>query len=101
MAGRRFKLAALVLAVALLFSSTAAQAQSSTLPVIIKVAPLSSITRILNSLTGGTVVDSIPGADIYLLNLPNIPLVQQLLATPTALLQLLGVDWLEINTGVA
>jgi subtilisin family serine protease len=101
MAGRRFKLASLLLAIALFFSSTVAQAQTTNVPVIVKVAPLSTIQRVLNTLIGGKIIDSIPGADIYLVNVPNVPLVQSLLATPTLLLQLLGIDWLEINTGVA
>ena len=58
-------------------------------PVIIKLSPTANVLNI-TSLLGGTVLDSIPGADTYLLSLPTLPLL-----TPT--LQLLGVQWLEVN----
>jgi hypothetical protein len=58
-------------------------------PVIIKVSPTTNILNIA-SLLGGTVLDTLPGADTYLVKLPNLPLL-----TPT--LQLLGVQWLEVN----
>src|SRR6185503_880288 len=103
MAGRRrFKLlVSLLLVFALLFGSTSAEAQSPTIPVIVKLGPLSSVARVLSTLTGGTLIDTIPGSGIVLINVPNLPLVQSLLATPQLLLNLLGIDWLELNTGVA
>jgi len=101
MAGRRFKLASLVLVIALLFgSTTAAQAQTTGVNVIVHLTPLGTINQVLRTLTGGTVLDSIPGADIYLLNVPNISLVQNLLGTSSLILQTLGIDWIEINKGV-
>src|SRR5438067_13753206 len=100
MAGRRFQLASLLLVLALLFGTTAAQAQSTGVNVIVHLAPLATINQVLRTLTGGTVVDSIPGADIYLINEPNLSLVQSLLGTSSLLLQTLGIDWIEINKGV-
>ena len=100
MAGRRFKLASLLLIIALLFGSTTAQAQSTGVNVIVHLTPLATINQVLRTLIGGTVLDSIPGADIYLVNVPNLPLVQSLLGTSSLLLQTLGIDWIEINKGV-
>ena len=73
----------------LLLMLFAANAHAANLPVIIKVSPTANILNI-TSLLGGTVLDSIPGADTYLLSLPNLPLL-----SPT--LQLLGVQWIEVN----
>ena len=100
MAGRRFKLASLVLVIALLFGSTTTEAQTTGANVIVHLTPLGTINQVLRTLTGGTVLDSIPGADIYLINVPNISLVQNLLGTSSLLLQTLGIDWLELNKGV-
>src|SRR5438046_7049411 len=63
MAGRRFKLAALLLVITLLFGSTVAQAQSTGVNVIVHLTPLASITQVLRTLTGGTIVDSIPRSE--------------------------------------
>ena len=57
--------------------------------IIVQTTNGADINSIAASL-GGTVLDSIPGADTYLLSLPNLPLL-----SPT--LQLLGVQWLELN----
>jgi hypothetical protein len=65
---------------------------STSVPVIVKLAPGVNISRI-TSLLGATVLDSIPGADTYLLRLPSLPIL-----TPT--LQLLGVQWIETNRGL-
>ena len=68
------------------------------LPVIVQISPGANITSIASTL-GVTVIDSIPGTNIYLLNVPIGPLfnpatVQSLGAT------LPGIDWSELNTGV-
>src|SRR5262245_25032216 len=89
MTGRRIFLRILVVAV-LLFGMTA-QA-SAAVPVIVQLGPLSSITSVVSSL-GGTLVDSIPGTNIYLLNLPFVP------SSLTA--SLLGIQWMEVNQGMA
>jgi subtilisin family serine protease len=64
------------------------------IPVILQIAPTASITTIANALGGATVVDSIPGANTYLLNLPLI--------LPTLNLSLLGgIQSAELNLGVS
>src|SRR5688500_12241025 len=68
-----------------------ASAQAASIPLIIQRSPTASISAIAASL-GATVVDSIPGADTYLLNVP--------FALPSSLAPLLGIQWLELNTGV-
>jgi len=67
------------------FTATAEAA----VPVIIKVSPAANIQAI-TSLLGGTVLDSLPGANTYLLSLPSLPVL-------TFALQLLGVQWIEQN----
>src|SRR6266446_9931099 len=67
----------------------AVNAHAANLPVIVRLSPGLNIGPVA-TLLGGTVLDSIPGADTYLLSLPNLPLL-----TPT--LQLLGVQWLDVN----
>src|SRR5215471_1727082 len=62
------------------------------IPLIIHVGPLADILSIVNAL-GGSLVDSIPGSGIYLVNVPQVPL--------SALASLLGIDWMELNTSVS
>jgi subtilisin family serine protease len=69
----------------------AAQASAASYPLIIQITPLSNITTIASTL-GGTVVDSIPGANTYLLNVPLIP--------SSTVASLLGIQLMELNTGV-
>jgi len=85
MTGRR------LLLVFILLFGLAAQAGAAT-PVILQIAPTASITKIVATL-GGTLIDSIPGANTYLVNVPLLP--------TSSLLSLLGVQWMEVNTGVA
>lgn len=75
-----------------------AQASAATLPVIVQLSPLGSLGSVL-SLLGGTLVDTIPGTHIYLLNIDalKLPLVTQTLSSLTSLL---GIQWLEFNNGV-
>jgi subtilisin family serine protease len=86
MTGRR-----LFLVLALILGLTA-QASAASIPVIVQISPLSSVLGIVSSL-GGRLVDNIPGTNIYLLNLPVLP--SNLVAS------LLGIQWLEVNQGVA
>jgi subtilisin family serine protease len=72
----------------LLFASFAANAEAA-VPIIVKVSPLANILNIA-SVLGGTVLDSLPGGDTYLLSVPSLPIV-------TPLLQLMGVQWIEQN----
>lgn len=69
----------------------AAQASAASYPLIIQITPLSSITTIVSAL-GGTVVDSIPGANTYLLNVPVVP--------SSTIASLLGIQVMELNTGI-
>src|SRR5262245_22746032 len=62
--------------------------QASAAPVIVQIGPLSSILSIVAAL-GGSLLDTIPGTNIYLLNLPLIP--------SPLLSSLLGIQWLEPN----
>jgi subtilisin family serine protease len=76
--------------VALLFGTTTEA--SAAVPIIIQTGPLSSITSIVSTL-GGVLVDRIPGTNIYLLNVPFVP--------SSLTTNLLGIQWLEVNQGVA
>ena len=69
-----------------LVSSNAMAATSN--PVIVQLGPLGNILNVLNVL-GGTLLDQIPGTNIYLLNLPNLPILTPLLQT------LLNIVFLE------
>ena len=87
MTGRR-----LILSLILVFAfCLSTQAATISLPVIIQISPNANITLITNAL-GATLLDSIPGANTYLLNVPLAP-IQFVQA-------LLGIQWLELNTGV-
>jgi len=85
MTGRR-----ILLVLVLLFGLTA-QAGAASYPVIVQISPLSSITSIAAAL-GGSVVDTIPGANTYLLNVPLVP--------SATVASLLGIQWMELNQGV-
>src|SRR5215467_3725684 len=93
MTGRRFLLC---LFLVILFS---VQASAATLPVIVQLGPLASLSGVL-SLLGGTLVDTIPGTNIYLININslNLPLVSK---TLTFAESLLGIQWIEFNNGVS
>jgi subtilisin family serine protease len=67
------------------------QAGAASYPVIVQVPALSSITAIAAAL-GGTVLDSIPGANTYLLRIPFLP--------SSLTVSLLGIQILEVNQGV-
>lgn len=77
------------LACVLVFFCAFAVTAEAAVPVIIKVSPTANVQTI-TSLLGGTILDSLPGANTYLLNLPSLPVL-------TPLLQLLGLLWVEQN----
>jgi len=81
------------------FPAAEASAAGS-IPVIVKLTSSSGLLRVLN-LLDGAVVDQIPGGNVFLVNVPSVLSVQSLLTLPAGLLQFLGIDWLEINTGAA
>src|SRR6267378_32352 len=86
MAGRRFFL---ILCISIFGLS--AQAVAASFPLIVQIPPAASITPIAITL-GGTVVDSIPGADTYLVNVPFLP--------SPGTMSLLGIQWMELNKSV-
>lgn len=88
MTGRRI-IFGILLSALLLFGAT--PPADAAVPLIVQVGPLSNIVSVVASL-GGTLVDRIPGTNIYLLNVPIVP--SQLLTS------LLGIQWVEFNRGV-
>ena len=80
-----------VFAALLLLSSMQTQAAVS-IPVVVKLLPGANLSLITN-LLGGTLLDSIPEANTYLLRVPSLPLL-------SPILRLLGVEWLEQNRGL-
>ena len=75
--------------------STSAVAATSS-PVIIQTGGLTgNILNIISTLGGGTLLDSIPGTNIYLVNLPNLPVVTPLLQS------LLGIVFMEPDKHVS
>jgi subtilisin family serine protease len=96
MAGRRLFVVSL-----LVFTLFTAQAQAATsIPVIIKIKPLASLLQVLDALSG-TLIDNIPGTRIYLVNVPEVPLIQPILGLLGNTLGLLGLEWLEVNNGIS
>src|SRR5213593_2421928 len=79
------------LALLLLFGLSS-QAAAVPYPVIVQISPAVSIDTLAAAL-GGTVLDSIPSANTYLLNLPFLPL--------PAMATQLGIQWMELNTRVS
>ena len=100
MTGRRLLCSFLVTAILLVTFPAAEASAAGSIPVIVKLTSSSGLLRVLN-LLDGAVVDQIPGTNVFLVNVPSVLSVQSLLALPAGLLQFLGIDWLEINTGVA
>jgi len=100
MTGRRLLCSFLVTAILLVTFPAAEASAAGSIPVIVKLTSSSGLLRVLN-LLDGAVVDQIPGTNVFLVNVPSVLSVQSLLALPAGLLQFLGIDWLEINTGAA
>src|SRR5215471_16631024 len=68
------------------------QANAASYPLIVQIPPTASIDTIVAAL-GGTVFDSIPGANTYLLVVPVVPF-------PATASQL-GIQWMELNKTVS
>jgi len=100
MTGRRLLCSFLVTAILLVTFPAAEASAAGSIPVIVKLTSSSGLLRVLN-LLDGAVVDQIPGTNVFLVNVPSVLSVQSLLTLPAGLLQFLGIDWLEINTGAA
>src|SRR5262245_24453802 len=81
-----------ILLILILLFGLAGQASAASFPLIIEISPLLNIRSIVSAL-GGTLVDSIPGANTYLVNVPLIP--------TGAVASLLGIQSMELNKGVA
>lgn len=81
----------LCLIVALVFALSI-QAGASGLPLIVQIPPTANINTIATAL-GGSVVDSIPDANTYLLDVPSMPL--------PGVAALLGIEDMELNTAVS
>jgi subtilisin family serine protease len=62
-------------------------------PVVVKVLPGANLSLISN-LLGGTVIDTIPEANTFLLKLPALPVL-------SPVLKLLGVEWIELDRGIS
>jgi len=75
-----------------LLMASLAYGGTPSVPVIIKTAERANIQQLATSL-GGTVVDWIPEADTYLLNVTNVPALQSSL--------LAGIEWAEPNVVVS
>jgi thermitase len=89
--GRRFLSRLLICALVMLVLSS--QASAAGFPVIVQLSSSAALSPVL-LLLNGTLLDSIPEANLYLIRVPQLPVI-------TPLLQMLGVQWLELNTGVA
>lgn len=81
----------------MMFSALGTSAVAATSsPVIIQTGGLTgNILNIISALGGGTLLDSIPGTNIYLVNLPNLPVVTPLVQS------LLGIVFMEPDKQVS
>src|SRR5437867_2844782 len=79
-----------ILTCTLLLSAFSTGASAATAnPFIIQTNGLGSILSIISSLGGGTLLDQVPGTNIYLVNLLNVPVVTPLLQS------ILGIVFME------
>jgi len=100
MTGRRKFICKALIACTLLLSISVTHVQAAApIPLIVKILPGAALGRVLGWL-GGTLVDSIPGSNVILVNVPNLPLVSPLLGLLGNTLSLVGIEWFEVNNGV-
>jgi len=79
-----------ILTCTILFSTFGTGASAATTnPIIIETNGLGSILSLISSLGGGTLLDQVPGTNIYLVNLLNVPVVTPLVQS------LLGIVFME------
>jgi subtilisin family serine protease len=90
---KRLLVGVLICLLMLSTSGTEAMAATSN-PMIIQTNGLLNILSVIASLGGGTLLDQVPGTNIYLVNLPNLPLVTPLLQT------VLGIVFVEADQKV-
>jgi subtilisin family serine protease len=79
------------LALLLMLVPSSAQA-ANPISIVVKILPGVNLSLVTN-LLGGTVIDSIPEANTYLLNVPSLPVL-------TPILKLLGVAWIEADRDI-
>jgi subtilisin family serine protease len=80
-----------IIVILLVISGLATPAFATSVPLIVQISPAANIAGIAAAL-GGTIVDSIPDARTYLLNVPVVP--------PPLTAPLLGIQSIEPNTAV-
>jgi hypothetical protein len=90
MTGRRILL---ILLLAIIWVVPASAAPATTVPVILKVVPGANLS-LISTLLGGSLIDTIPESNTYLLRLPSLPLLN-------STLKLLGVEWIELDRGIS
>ena len=78
-----------VLLCLMILFALSANAMAASNPVIVQTGPLVNVVGLLSALGGGTLLDQVPGTNIYLLDLPNLPVVTPLLET------ILGIVFIE------
>src|SRR6267142_1541393 len=76
----------------ILILGLSSQAAAASYPLIVQIPPTVSIDIVAGTLRG-SVVDSIPGANTYLLVVPVVPLPSRA--------SLLGIQWMELNKTVS
>src|SRR2546427_5087495 len=72
-----------------IFCALSANAMAASNPMVVQTGPLVNIFSLVNALGGGTLLDQVPGTTIYLLDLPNLPVMSPMLQS------LLGIVFIE------
>jgi subtilisin family serine protease len=88
MTGRRILL---IMMLGVIWMTPASLQAATTIPVVLKVQTATNLS-LVTTLLGGTVIDSMPDANTYLLRVPSLPVL-------TSTLKLLGVEWIEQDRG--
>src|ERR1051326_8908387 len=85
---RRVDMVRRILISLLVFLSITTSAMAANVPVLVQLGPLGNASTVAAAF-GGSVVDSIPEANLHLLNLPSVPLLSSLTQLQ------LGINFLE------
>ena len=64
-----------VLLCLMILFALSANAMAASNPMIVQTGPLVNVVGLLSALGGGTLLDQVPGTSIYLLDLPNLPVI--------------------------
>ena len=83
-----FRFQRVILCLLLVFALSA-NAMAASNPMIVETGPLGSVVGLISALGGGVLLDQVPGTNIYLLDLPNLPIITPLLQT------ILGIVFIE------